>query len=254
MIALSDAPLVIFTYSILLTTVIPLSKSTLWWVRCWDFPRQQNLVLGLFCLAAWIHYYDGKYWWHSMLVISALALSCLYQALFMFPYTPLAKKDVPDASPGQNDEKDSIKVVIANVLMTNTKTGRLFKEIRAVDPDVVLFVEVDDKWIERLKPLESDYCFRLKRPQNNYYGMALYSRLPLVDPEVRFLVQKEVPSIHTNLRLQSGRLVRFVGMCMACPSKCCVVCLSPSPSLWTFHCRSRVCMHPIALCLCQSAH
>src|SRR5690606_32305981 len=46
-------------------------------------------------------------------------------------------------------------------------------------------------------------------PQDNTYGMHLYSKRPLHDVEVKFLVDQEVPSIHGWVELPSGRRVRI---------------------------------------------
>ncbi|MFN7138107.1 MAG: endonuclease/exonuclease/phosphatase family protein, partial [Limisphaerales bacterium] len=43
-------------------------------------------------------------------------------------------------------------------------------------------------------------------------GMNLYSRFELVEPEWRYLVDPEVPSIRTGLELPDGKLVHFYGV------------------------------------------
>jgi endonuclease/exonuclease/phosphatase (EEP) superfamily protein YafD len=42
--------------------------------------------------------------------------------------------------------------------------------------------------------------------------MILYSRLPLVQSEVKFLVEPEIPSIHARLCLRSGALVELIAV------------------------------------------
>jgi endonuclease/exonuclease/phosphatase (EEP) superfamily protein YafD len=49
----------------------------------------------------------------------------------------------------------------------------------------------------------------VRRPQDNSYGMTLFSRLELVEPEVKFLVQEDIPSIHARVRLRSGAMVEL---------------------------------------------
>jgi endonuclease/exonuclease/phosphatase (EEP) superfamily protein YafD len=49
-------------------------------------------------------------------------------------------------------------------------------------------------------------------PLENSYGMILYSRLPLIDPEIRFLVKEEIPSIRTRVRLGDGRTIWLYGV------------------------------------------
>lgn len=47
------------------------------------------------------------------------------------------------------------------------------------------------------------------QPQDNTYGMLLYSRLELLDARIQFLVEDDVPSIHARLRLRCGQEVEL---------------------------------------------
>ncbi len=46
-------------------------------------------------------------------------------------------------------------------------------------------------------------------PLDNLYGMHLYSRLPLKNTEVKFILSNEIPSIHTTVILPSGMPVQL---------------------------------------------
>lgn len=43
----------------------------------------------------------------------------------------------------------------------------------------------------------------------NCYGILLYSRLKLVDPDLKFLVEDDIPPIHTGVELPSGERIRL---------------------------------------------
>jgi endonuclease/exonuclease/phosphatase (EEP) superfamily protein YafD len=75
----------------------------------------------------------------------------------------------------------------------------------------VLAVETDRWWCNHLEQLQ-DYPFRLAHPLDNTYGMLLVSRLELVEPELRFLLKPEVPSVRTGLRLRSGEVIALYGL------------------------------------------
>ena len=189
-------------------TVLPMSKSTIWWIRGWDFPRQQNFVIGVLCFLFWaMKATEISLMWHDLMMMATLLVTCVIQGAFMYPYTFLYPKEARDMRPGPRSTDADIKLVVANVLMTNTESKLLLEDIERENPDLFLALEVDKHWIKRLKPLSARYPHRIIFPQSNYYGMALYSRLPFISPEVKFLIQKDVPSIHTRVRLRDGREV-----------------------------------------------
>jgi len=81
-----------------------------------------------------------------------------------------------------------------------------------VNPDVVLLVETDAWWDGRLEPLNERYPHSVRHPQENGYGLHLHSRLELIDPRVRFLIEEDVPSVKTGIRLRSGARIDFHGL------------------------------------------
>jgi endonuclease/exonuclease/phosphatase (EEP) superfamily protein YafD len=96
--------------------------------------------------------------------------------------------------------------------MQNRHYDRFLQVVRETDPDVILAVEVDDRWLTQLQPLEHTYAYVVRQPQNNMYGMILLSRLKLIEPQVRFLVQSAIPSIHTEIELRNGVRIAFYGL------------------------------------------
>jgi endonuclease/exonuclease/phosphatase (EEP) superfamily protein YafD len=102
--------------------------------------------------------------------------------------------------------------MMVNVQMENEEHERLLEAVERANPDIVLAVEIDDRWHRALEPLFRKYPYAVRRPQHNWYGMVLLSRLPLVGPKVEYLVQDDVPSIHTRVRLKSGVEVILHGL------------------------------------------
>jgi endonuclease/exonuclease/phosphatase (EEP) superfamily protein YafD len=185
-------------------TALPLLRSDRWWVRIFDFPRIQITVLIVSALAAY-PLFAGGYGAADYLLLALLAACLAYQGYMMFPYTPLARRQVQQSrgAPGGR----GFSLLFANVLMTNRNAERLKELIREADPDVILTVETDGWWDEQLREFEGTHPFAVRRPQDNTYGMLLYSRLELVRPEVKFLVQNDIPSIHARVKLPGGQEV-----------------------------------------------
>jgi endonuclease/exonuclease/phosphatase (EEP) superfamily protein YafD len=148
-----------------------------------------------------------RHQWSYLYVLEALAVftALTTQAVFLFPYTPFAAKMSRDAKPRQNQTHDhDISVIVANVLYENTRYEVLLEDIRKHDPDVLVFDEVDEVWLENLQPVTSAYPYRVEVPQNNCYGIALYSKLKMRDVQIRHLVERNVPSIFSVVTLRSG--------------------------------------------------
>jgi endonuclease/exonuclease/phosphatase (EEP) superfamily protein YafD len=103
-------------------------------------------------------------------------------------------------------------MVMSNVQAENQQYDRWMQVVTAEDPDLILAVEINDAWQQVLSSLRDRYPHMVARPQDNYYGMTLLSKLPLIDPRVRFVVQDDIPSIHTGVQLRSGEVVHVVGV------------------------------------------
>src|SRR3712207_7629419 len=56
---------------------------------------------------------------------------------------------------------------------------------------ILLAVETDEAWARALDPLRERYPHVVRQPQENYYGLVLLSRLPLISPRVDYLVRSE---------------------------------------------------------------
>jgi endonuclease/exonuclease/phosphatase (EEP) superfamily protein YafD len=106
----------------------------------------------------------------------------------------------------------TFRLLIANVLMENRAYDRLLGGIDECQPDLILVVETDTAWGEALRPLEKTHPYRAGRAQGNYYGMLLFSRLKLIEPSLEYLIQDDVPSIHTGFELPSGERVWLHGL------------------------------------------
>ena len=174
-----------------------------WWFRGADFPRLQILFVGLVALAGLL-FIQAEWTLVRELLLLGVIAAVAYQLKMVLPYTPIWKKQVLHVRRDQVNVEQQISLLVANVLTPNHKYHLLLEQIDRLQPDVVLTLETDQIWQEALKPIEADYPYRVAVPQDNLYGMHLYSRLPLADTEVKFILSDETPSIHTTIRLRSG--------------------------------------------------
>jgi endonuclease/exonuclease/phosphatase (EEP) superfamily protein YafD len=109
-----------------------------------------------------------------------------------------------DAAPA-DPAKPWVKFLASNVYFANHQ-HRLIKDLIAKeDPDLVGLVEVNSRWLHRLKPLREWYPYHFEVPDENYVGLALYSRLPLEDARVLQLPgEPSTPAIAATLKAPGG--------------------------------------------------
>lgn len=190
-------------------TAMPLLRQQAWWIRVFDFPRLQIVAIALLSLLAAVLL--GLHQWTWGLVLAVLLGVCaLYQFVRIMPYTPLRRKQVADSDPEGLANKDrQISVMVTNVLMSNRDAQTCLRVIRECNPDVVLAVETDLWWLNQLRVLEDDYPHTAYAPLPNTYGLLFFSKLKLVDPHIRYLMDDDVPSFHAQVELPSGELVRL---------------------------------------------
>ena len=179
-----------------------------WWFRGADFPRLQILFVGLVALAGLL-FIQAEWTLVRELLLLGVIAAVAYQLKMVLPYTPVWKKQVLHVRQDQLNVEQQISLLVANVLTPNHKYHLLLEQSNRLQPDVVLTLETDQVWQEALKPIEADYPYRVAVPQDNLYGMHLYSRLPLADTEVKFILSDETPSIHATIRLRSGLNVQL---------------------------------------------
>jgi endonuclease/exonuclease/phosphatase (EEP) superfamily protein YafD len=184
-------------------TAVNFSKHPHWLVRIWDFPRLITAGLAAIVGSAYGGFFHAR--WYDWLFLAGLGFVVFRQLWMIFPYTPVARQAVKWSKKPPGD--DSLRLLISNVLMENTCYDTWLRVAREADPDMIVAVEINESWDTALRPLADDYPHCVRRAQDNYYGMVLYSRLPLEDARVRFLVQDDVPSIHVTIVLRDGQRV-----------------------------------------------
>ncbi len=189
-----------------IATLLPMWRYDAWWVRAFEFPRVQIFIVGWLVGGALVFVLTPETGLEKARV-GALFACLAFQAWRIFPYTPLAKKQVLDSERPSSDHR--LSLLVANVLMDNRQADGLLEHVRRHAPSLVLTVETDAWWEERLREIEDDYPFTVKVPLDNTYGMMLHSRLELIEPQIRYLVEEEVPSIHARVEVPGDQTVQL---------------------------------------------
>ncbi len=107
-----------------------------------------------------------------LLTAALVALAAAANAAPLLPYIFPA----PSAAQAAGH---SFRLMSANVHYRNTDYPALLEEVRRQDPDVLGLMEVDRAWLDGLSALGSQYRYKVLRPEEGAYGLALYSKLPI---------------------------------------------------------------------------
>ena len=199
----------IIGYIIILCTIIPSIRSDNWIFRIFEYPRFQKLVITCIIIIAFLPLREAGAI-HDLIFIGLLGVNLLYLAYRIFPYTPMAKKQMLHSTCA--DGENEFSMLICNVFQENRNASALLHQVVDCNPDLVLLVEVDAYWNKALEVLHEHYPYRILHPLGNTYGICLYSRLELVDPKVKFLIKNDIPSIFTTVKLRSGELIKLYGL------------------------------------------
>lgn len=195
----------------LIATVLPIWKTTQWWVRLCDFPRFQIALVALTTVVV-LSAVSFPATLAEWLFLGVLVGVVFWQFTWVGPFLPGTARAV-ESSNGTAAPNERIALLTSNVLLTNRNTNRFLEIIHEASPDIALAVEVDEWWTERLwAGVKAEYPHKIWHPLSNGYGLALISRLELIKPEVRFLFDEAIPSIKTGVKLRSGAVVTLYGV------------------------------------------
>ena len=179
--------------ALLIITLLPFSYSQHYLIRSCDFVRLQVVYLACASLiaASYLISRTGSAPYIGCALASIVVL--LLQVGWIYPYTRLANKEV--ASSNKTD-KHSIRIMSANVLMSNTEYDKLIALVNTHQPDLLITLESDQTWQNELSSLEQEYPYRVYCPKDNRYGMHLYSKFKIKQQQVCELIESDIPSIH----------------------------------------------------------
>lgn len=197
------------SYLIVVISLAPLIRQDYWIFRVCEYPRLQKLFVNFLLLILMVTIF-GITTTSDRVISILLFLNTAYLLYQVLPFTNLATKQL--LTTGKRNTEKQIGLFIGNVYQDNKKAEGYLKIIKSKDPDVVMLVETDSWWASKLEPLLKKYPYHLLVPLENTYGMMLFSKFKLHNGKVKYLVEKDIPSVHTRIELPSGDLINFHGL------------------------------------------
>jgi hypothetical protein len=164
-------------------TLVPLLPVPHGFVRICDFPRLQIAVvaIGLAVLTLLtLGFEEGALLLLGVQFCVAAAqmdLPALYAALACAIHSVRGRCGRPGCCPNPSCQRQDVEPSLRQAHRAGSRARPAHRDLH----------EVDHAWTCALAELKARLQFTVQRPQDNAYGMMLCSRLPLVDPVVRFL-------------------------------------------------------------------
>ena len=187
-------------------TLLPFLPYDDYWIRGFDYPRQQLIfILGI---AAVLWLVTNEDWdRYDYVIAGVLIAATLYQSYRIAPYTKVWSVQSKTAKREVKGET-SLSILVSNVLQTNDKYDRVINQVLEKQPDIVLTLESNKAWGDALHAaLDNDYPHHVDVPLENLYGMHLFSKKELIDPEIKYRIKDDIPSIDAKVRLGNGEVI-----------------------------------------------
>ena len=197
---------------LVIAPLAPLLPIQHWGMRFFDFVRLQTLTLQIITLLTVLYLWETPSYLQWVLILS-LCICAVYQVIIIYPYTPLYHR----VKLKKEYYPQRLKLITANVLQTNTSYTKFINEIKRLDPHIFITMESDINWDAAVSKALPSYSYNAKASLSNFYGMHLYSKVPLDKTQINYLVEKNVPSIHVNLTHQ-GHEIQLIAIHPAPPS------------------------------------
>lgn len=197
------------TILLLLFSLLSLIRNDYWIFRVFDYPRLQKFVTTAVVLTLVCIFYTGDIipQWS---LIGLLSLNLAFLGYQIVPFTIFGKKHILCSKSYISDQ--SISIIIANVFQDNTNYQGCLDVLNHNQADLILLLETNKMWEQQTISLQKAYPFHYRIPQENTYGMLLYSRYELIGPQVKFLVEDDIPSIHTKIKLPCGQIIQLYAL------------------------------------------
>jgi len=148
-------------------------------------------------------------WWASR---RRWALVCLVMLIVNISLCPAVFSFVSRQTPAP-DQAVSLRFTTINVLTSNQRYEDVLLLVRSESPDVILLMEVNGTWWEKLSVLLDDYRLvtGMLRPDN--FGIALMVRKGIDGMgEVFYPGQMRLPAIRASLATESGHTFHVLGV------------------------------------------
>ncbi|MCT2559648.1 endonuclease/exonuclease/phosphatase family protein [Tsuneonella sp. YG55] len=192
----------------LISSLVSLIPSDAWFIRTLDLVREPLIFASVFLVVLSLFAESRA----RAVAIACLALTIGINAWRVWPYWPIAREQIalednrPGAGPG------CFSAMSVNVKVENDDHDRIAAQIARYDPDLLLLVETDRRWIEALEPVLSTYPAVQRHPQPEAFGMVFATRLPVLKANIVENTYRDTPTLYATVQPQGANPIEFIGL------------------------------------------
>lgn len=95
-----------------------------------------------------------------------------------------------------------VRLFIANLNARNQSYERVVEIAQAAAPDIIILMEVGQRWKERFDALSDQFPYSSAAANPDILGLLVYSRIPLTNTEIRAFVTENKRSVVTQITIQ----------------------------------------------------
>jgi len=103
----------------------------------------------------------------------------------------------------------NLRVLSSNINIQNNSYSKVLSFVKKENPDIAVFMEVNDAWVKQLSSLADILPYSFTKPNPYNSGIAVYSRMPLENAAINLFGTSGSPSIVSSLKI-NGKIVSFI--------------------------------------------
>lgn len=151
-----------------------------------------------------------------------LALVCgvniaLWQVIPVLRYSKIFPVTVPQAS--ENSEGCArLSLLVTNLDMRNEFKTEAATQLINLQYDVLILIEINDQWCDEFQELKASFAHRVDRIAEKGLGLSVWSKIPLIETKVEYLVSENRPSIWTQLAISLGDTIQPINLVAVHPT------------------------------------
>lgn len=193
-------------FLVLLGSISTLIYFSRWWTRICDVTQVYFVVfIPLLVIGVLVLLPDWDY--RKTGAVALLLGAFVLHLERVLPYSTFFQEEVPTAVSSER----SFSMLTTNVLQTNRDTGAFKSVIERLQPDVLLMIEYSPYWKAHTTFLKDKYAHHLEEAKEGY-GVAMFSRFPFAEAELKRFEDRDILSVHATVELSTEDQVYIIGV------------------------------------------